>query len=471
MHQLNREAVARINLSPREVERCKNFFALGLACWLFERPLEPILRWIRGTHAKNPAMIEANTRTLHAGHRFAESSPALPVRYRIGKAEAESGRHRMINGIEAMALGLLTASHQTMLPLVFAGFPLPPANELLHRLFELKQANAKIIQAEDDLAAINLVIGAAFGGALAATATTGVGLALQSEALGLAVMSELPCIVIDLQRPGPSAGMPNKTEQADLLQALHGRNGESPLIVLACATPAECFDVMFEAARLAIRHMSPVIVLADAFVAYSAEPWRVPALASLPAVDVQQARPTQAVRPYQRDDQLSRPWIVPGTPGLEHRIGGLEKEEGTGNVSYDPINHEKMTTLRAQKIARVADDIPPLTVQGPTRGDLLVVGWGSTYGAIRAAVERCQAKGLSVAAMHLRHLHPLPKNLGDILRSYCRVFVPELNAGQLCQVLRSAFLVDAISMSKMQGRPFFVHEIEAKIQSILEGPK
>jgi 2-oxoglutarate ferredoxin oxidoreductase subunit alpha len=467
MNQLNRDAVARVNLSPREVERSKNFFALGLALWLFERPLEPTLNWIRDTHAKNPAMIEATTRTLHAGYRFGETSPALACRYRVAPAEIPPGRYRQIRGAEAMVLGLLAAAHQTMLPLVFASFPLPPASELLHQLFEHKQPNVKVIQAEDDLAAISLAIGAAFGGALGVTATTGPGLALQSESIGLAVMSELPCVVIDVQRAGPSAGMPSKTEQAYLLQSLYGRNGESPLIVLAVATPSDGFSVVLEATRLAIRYMTPVVVLADAYLAQSAEAWRVPTLTELPAIEVKQARTSNVFRPYQRDDHLARPWAVPGTPGLEHRTGGLEKEELTGTVSYDPVNHEKMCAARARKIALVADEIPPLTVQGPTQGDLLVLGWGSTYGAISAAVERCQRKGLSVAAAHLRHLHPMPKNAGSVLKSYHKIMVPELNAGQLCQVLRSVFLVDAISLSKMQGQPFLVSEIEQKIEAFL----
>ena len=468
MHQLNREAVARVNLSPREVERCQNFFALGLVCWLFDRPLEPTLRWIRDTHAKNPAMMEANTRTLNAGFRFGETSAALPVRYRIGKAEFPAGRYRRINGAEAMALGLLAASHQTMLPLVFASFPLPPANELLHKMFEHKQPNAKVIQAEDDLAAISVAIGASFGGALGVTATTGPGLALQSESLGLAVISELPCVVIDVQRAGPGAGMPRKTEQADLLLSLFGRNGESPLIVLAVASPSDGFAVMLEATRLAIRHMTPVVVLADAHLVQGAEPWRVPKLADLPAIEVQQAQTLKPFLPYQRDARSVRPWAVPGTPGLEHRTGGLEKEDRTGNVSYDPVNHETMCAARARKIALVADEIPPLTVDGPAQGDLLVLGWGSTAGAIRAAVECCQRKGLSVAVAHLRHLQPLPKNVGSVLKGFRRILVPELNAGQLCQLIRAEFLVDAICLSNMQGRPFMIGEIEQKIEEMLK---
>jgi 2-oxoglutarate/2-oxoacid ferredoxin oxidoreductase subunit alpha len=467
MNRLNREAVAKVKLSPREAERCKNFFALGLACWLFQRPLEPTLRWIGDTYAKNAAMIDANTRTLKAGYYYHETEHETPI-YRVAKATVPAGRYRNLNGIDALALGILTAARQAKLPLVFAGFPVAPAADLLHRLCEWKQPGAKIIQAEDDLAAINLVIGAAFGGALGVTATNGQGLALQSESLGLAVMSELPCVVIDVQRAGPGAGMPTKVEQADLLQAIHGRNGECPLIVLALATPADGFAIMLEAARLAIRSMTPVIVLADAYLAQAAEMWRVPSLQELPALEVRHPEHSGAgFLPFARDEHLARPWATPGTSGLEHRLGGLEKENRTGNVSYDPTNHARMVRLRAEKIARVADSIPALSVEGPPQGDLLVMGWGSTYGAIQAAAERCRRNGLQVANTHLRYLHPLPANLGPLLGRYRTILLPELNAGQLAQMLRAAFPVEIVSLSKLQGQPFQVGEIESKIQELL----
>jgi 2-oxoglutarate ferredoxin oxidoreductase subunit alpha len=472
MNEQSLAAVARVNLSPREAERCKNFFALGLVFWLYERPLEPTLRWIHDTYAKNPAMIEANTRTLKAGYHYGETCPTLPVHYRVAKAEIAPGRYRNITGFEAMTLGILTAAQQTKLPLVFASFPLAPANEILHQLCERKQPKVKIIQAEDDLAAINLALGASFGGAIGLTATTGQGLALQSETLGLAVMSELPCVVIDVQRAGPSTGMPSKTEQADLSLALNGRHGECPLIVLAAASPSDGFAIVLEAVRLAIRYMTPVVVLADAFLANSAEPWRIPTIDALPTLEVSQANAmtgTTPFLPYQRDERLARPWALPGTPGLEHRTGGLEKENLTGNVSYDPLNHEAMVQTRAKKIARVADEIPPLVVQGPAHGDLLVLGWGSTCGVITAAVERCQRKGLPVASAHLRHLNPLPKNVGEVLKRYRNILVPELNAGQLCKILRSEYLVDVLSLSKIQGTPFLVQEIERKIEEMLRG--
>lgn len=464
--QLNREAVAKANLSPREAERCKNFFALGLACWLYQRPLEPTLRWIRDTYAKNAAMIEANTRTLKAGYYHHETSDEMPI-HRVAKAATPAGKYRNLNGIDALALGILTAARQAELPLVFAGFPVAPAADLLHRLCEWKQPGAKIIQAEDDLAAINLVLGAAFGGALGVTATNGQGLALQAESLGLAVAGELPCVVIDIQRAGPGAGMPNHVEQADLLQALHGRNGECPLIVLAMATPADGFAIMLEATRLAIRTMTPVIVLADAYLAQAAEVWRVPSLQELPAIHVRQPEQNGvSFLPYERDEHLARAWAVPGTPGLEHRLGGLEKEDRTGNVSYDPLNHEKMVRLRAEKIARVAETIPDLSVEGPSQGDLLVLGWGSTCGVIRAAAERCRLNGMQVANAHLRYLNPLPANLGTVLGRYRKVLLPELNAGQLAQVLRSAYAGDIVSLSKLQGQPFQVGEVEKKIHEL-----
>jgi 2-oxoglutarate ferredoxin oxidoreductase subunit alpha len=467
MSRLNREAVAGVSLSPREAERCKNFFALGLACWLYQRPLEPTLRWIRDTYAKNPAMIEANTRTLKAGYYYHEIANAMPM-YRVARATLPAARYRNLDGIDALALGLLAAARQAQLPLVFAGFPAAPAADLLHRLCEWKQPGAKIIQAEDDLAAINLVLGAAFGGALGVTATSGQGLALQAESLGLAVISELPCVVINVQRPGPGSGMPGKVEQADLLQALHGRNGECPLIVLAMATPADGFAIMLEATRLAICHMTPVIVLADAYLAAVTEVWRVPGLQELPALDVRRPEANGAAfLPYERDGNLARPWATPGTSGLEHRLGGLEKEDRTGNVSHDPLNHEKMVRLRAEKIARVAETIPALDVEGAPQGDLLVLGWGSTSGAIRTAAEHCRRQGLPVGNAHLRYLNPLPANVGAVLARYHRILLPELNAGQLAQVLRAAFPADIVSLSKLQGRAFEVGEIECKIQELV----
>jgi len=469
INALNREALAQLKLSPREADRCKNFFALGLACWLYQRPLEPTLRWIRETFASNPGVLEANSRTLKAGYHHGETSRELPPPQRVPPAAIVPGKYRKVTGTEALVLGLTVAAARAQLPLVFAAFPSAPASELLPLMGELTAFDVRCVQAEDEIAAAALALGAAFGGALGATACSGPGLSLKSEVLGLAVMTELPCIIIDLQRAGPSTGMPTKPEQADLLQALCGRHGECPLPVLAPASPADCFDMMLEAARLAITRMTPVIVLADGHLACGAEAWRVPDVNDLPTFpSPRMSAAGEAFHPYARDERLSRPWAKPGTPGLEHRVGGLEKEDATGNVSYDPANHEAMVRRRAEKIAGIADDIPELTVDGPATGDLLVIGWGSTAGAIRAAVERAQQRGRSVAAAHLRYLNPLPRNTGAVLRRYKHVLVPELNTGQLLYVLRSLYLIDAVGLNKIQGRPFLVGEISAKIEELLD---
>lgn len=469
MNTLHREAVAELNLAPREADRCRNFFALGLACWLYERPLEPTLAWIRAKFAKNPAAQEANTRALWAGLHFGPANGTIPGPFRIPGEAGVPGTYRRITGIEALTLGVVAAANVAHVPLVFAGFPTTPSAEILHRLAELRDFDVRSVQAEDELAAVGIAVGAAFAGALAVTATSGPGLCLQSEALGLAVMAELPLVVIDVQRAGPSTGMPKKTEQADLLQALYGRHGECPLPVLAAATPADCFAMVYEAARLALRHMTPVILLADTLLAHSAEPWRVPAVAELPRIAVPQRRavpPSNGFLPYARDDRLVRPWAIPGTPGLEHRIGGLEKEDRTGHVSYDPHNHEAMVTLRARKIAAIAADIPQLTVAGPDEGHVLVLGWGSAAGAINDAAERARLSGRAVAAATLRYLAPMPRNTADVLKRYKKILVPELNSGQLAHVLRASFGIEVVGLHKLQGKPFTVREIERKIEEL-----
>jgi 2-oxoglutarate ferredoxin oxidoreductase subunit alpha len=467
--QLNLEAVREVNLSPREAQRCRNFYLLGFVCWLYERPLEPTLRWVREKYEKNPVLIEANSRALEAGHQQAQQERA--TRYRIGKAEMPPGRYRTITGTEALTAGVLTAAQLTGLPLVFSCFPVTPANELLHRLCEYPQSHVKLIQAEDELAALQFALGASFGGALGVAASSGPGLSLQGEALGLAVMSELPCVLIGMQRAGPATGMPSKVEQADLLQSLYGRPGECPLIVLAAATPSDGFSLFLDAVRLAVRYMTPVILLTDGYLARAAETWRVPAVADLPPLDVPQAARRggdSAFLPYQRDERLARLWAPPGTAGFEHRTGGLEKENLTGNVSFEPLNHEAMVRTRALKIANAADEIPLLSVSAAEPADLLVLGWGSTLAAIQSAVRRCRGRGMPVVSAHLRHLHPLPKNTAEVLRRYGRVLIPELNAGQLRQVLRAACGVDAIGLNKIQGRPFLVSEIEREIETIFK---
>src|SRR6516162_2535254 len=448
INKLNREAVAECKLSPREADRCKNFFALGLVYWLYERPLEPTLRWIREKFGKNPAVLEANTRTLKAGYNFGETTETMPVHYRVPKAQIQPGTYRKITGNEALALALVAAAERSGLPLVYAGYPITPASDILHQLAEYKRFGVRTLQAEDEIAAIGAAIGASFGGALAVTATSGPGICLKSEAIGLAVMTELPVVVIDVQRGGPSTGLPTKTEQADLLQCMFGRNGECPAAIVAPRSPADCFDMVFEAVRLAIGFMTPVFLLSDGYLANGAEPWLIPDIAALPHIKVEHpAMPNSNGNgeahflPYKRDARLVRQWAIPGTRGLEHRIGGIEKEDVTGNVNYDPNNHEHMVRTRAQKIANIANEIPLLEVSGPAKGDVLVIGWGGTYGSIATAVERCQQKGMKVAQAHLRYLNPMPKNTGEVLANYCKVLIPELNAGQLRMLLRGEFLV------------------------------
>lgn len=471
---LNREAVREVKLSPREADRCKNFFALGLVYWLYERSLDPTLRWIREKFGKNPAVLEANTRTLKAGYNYGETTEALPVHYRVAPAAIKPGTYRKITGNEALAMGLVAATSLADVPLLYASYPITPASDILHYLSDMKRFGVRTMQAEDEIAAIGMAIGASFGGALGVTATSGPGICLKSEAIGLAVMTELPVVIIDVQRGGPSTGLPTKTEQADLLQAMYGRNGECPAAILAPCSPADCFAMVFEAVRIAIRFMTPVFLMSDGYLANGAEPWLIPRVDQLPKISVTHPQAPNSngngeahFLPYKRDERLVRQWAIPGTPGLEHRIGGLEKEDVTGNVSYDPANHEHMIHTRAQKVANIALEIPELAVNGPAEGDLLVIGWGGTYGSIATAVERAQRKGQRVAQAHLRYLNPMPKNIGDVLKRYRKVLVPELNCGQLRFVLRAQFLVDAVGLNKIQGRPFLVSEIEEKIEELL----
>ncbi|HEV3203362.1 MAG TPA: 2-oxoacid:acceptor oxidoreductase subunit alpha [Gemmataceae bacterium] len=474
INKLNREAVAQVKLSPREADRCKNFFALGLVYWLYERPLEPTLRWIRDKFGKNPAVMEANTRTLKAGYNYGETTETMPVHYRVPPAPIKPGTYRKITGNEAVAMGMVAAANIANKPLVYASYPITPASDILHYLADLKRYGVKTIQAEDEIAAIGMAIGAAFGGALGVTATSGPGVCLKSEAIGLAVITELPLVIIDVQRGGPSTGLPTKTEQADLLQAMFGRNGECPVAIIAPCSPADCFAMIFEAFRLATRYMTPVFFMSDGYLANGAEPWLIPKVEDLPKIQVTHPLTPNSngngeahFLPYKRDERLVRQWALPGTPGLEHRIGGLEKEDITGNVSYDPINHEHMIKTRAQKIANIANDIPELAVNGPADGDLLVLGWGGTHGSIITAVQRAQRKGYKVSQAHFRYLNPMPKNTGEVLKRYKKILVPELNRGQLAWLLRAQYLVDAVGLNKIQGRPFLISEIEEKIEQML----
>jgi 2-oxoglutarate ferredoxin oxidoreductase subunit alpha len=469
MTTLTQRAVETVDeASTRDAGRAKNLFALGVLSWLYGRPTEVTQRWIEKKFAGKPAVVKANLAAFNAGWSFGETTELLDVQYRVKPAtDVPPGTYRNINGTAALSMGLIAASVRSGLPLVLASYPITPASELLHELSRHAQFGVSTIQAEDEIAAAGMALGAAFGGRLGVTATSGPGMDLKAETIGLAVALELPLIVIDVQRAGPSTGMPTKTEQSDLLMALYGRHGESPLPVIAPSTPGNCFDAAFEAATIAIRYRTPVILLSDTFLASSSEPWQVPSTADLPPIDPGFATAPatgEPFLPYSRDEKLARPWAVPGTPGLQHRIGGLEKSDGTGNISYEPANHSRMTELRAAKVAGIVGDVPPLTVDSDPNADLLVLGWGSSEGAIRAGTRRAREAGHRVAIAHLRHLNPLPANTGDVLRSFDRVLVPELNTGQLAQVLRAKYLVDVESFCKVQGQPLFAGEIEQQIE-------
>jgi len=466
---LNARALEGLDMTSKQVDLTKNFFALGLMFWLYERDMTPTLTWIEQKFGGRPVIAEANRRALKAGYAFGETTEMFHTTYRVPKAHLPPGVYRNITGNEATALGFLAASKLAKRDLFYGSYPITPASDILHQLSSYKHYGVRTFQAEDEIAAIGAAIGAAYGGALGLTASSGPGIALKAEAMGLAVMTELPLVIIDVQRAGPSTGMPTKNEQADLLQLMFGRNADSPMPIVAPATPAECFSFAIEASRIALKYMTPVAYLSDAFLATGAEPWAVPSLEALPDISVPNATPADApFRPYLRDpDTLSRPWAVPGTPGLEHRIGGLEKADVTGNVSYDPDNHHRMQRLRAEKVAGIARDIPPLGVYGPESGDLLILGWGSTYGALRSATERLLDEGHSVAHAHLRYLNPFPGNTGDVLRSYRRVLIPEVNLGQLLLLIRARYLVDAVGYDKVRGKPFRIGEIVAEAVRVL----
>ncbi len=467
---LNARALEGLEMTSKQVDLTKNFFALGVMFWLYERSMDPTLRWIEDKFSKRPIVVEANRRALKAGYAFGETTEIFHTHYRVAPAHLQPGRYRNITGNEATALGFVAASRLADRPLFYGSYPITPASDILHQLSGYKHFGVKTFQAEDEIAAIGAAIGASYGGAMGMTATSGPGIALKSEAMGLAVMVELPLVVADIQRAGPSTGMPTKTEQADLLQVLFGRNSDSPMPVVAPATPADCFDVAIEAWRIALTYMTPVVYLSDAFLATGSEPWRLPDVDDLPRIAVANATDRATYHPYDRDPvTMARPWAVPGTPGLEHRIGGLEKSDITGNVSYDPDNHHKMQLLRAEKVARIADTIPDLVPFGVDRGELLILGWGSTYGAIRSATERLLAEGQSVAHVHLRHLNPFPRNLGDILSRYEHVLVPEINLGQLLMLVRARYLVDAKGYDRVRGKPFRIAEIHERAEQLLAG--
>jgi 2-oxoglutarate/2-oxoacid ferredoxin oxidoreductase subunit alpha len=468
MSSLTTAAVSQVEgASTRDASRAKNLFALGVLSWLYGRPTEVTERWIEGKFGRNPAIAKANLAAFNAGWSFGETTELLDVQFRVPPAtDVPPGVYRNVNGTTALALGLIAASVRSRLPLVLASYPITPASELLHELSRHAAHGVSTIQAEDEIAAAGMALGAAFGGRLGVTATSGPGMDLKAETIGLAVALELPLVVVDVQRAGPSTGMPTKTEQSDLLIALYGRHGESPLPVVAPSTPSGCFAAAFEAVAIAIRYRTPVILLSDTYLASSSEPWLVPAVSDLPAIDPAFATaPENGARfePYGRDERLARPWAIPGTPGLQHRIGGLEKADVSGNISYDGANHALMTKLRADKVAGIVRDVPPLSVDADPDAKLLVIGWGSSEGAIRAGARRAREAGCRVATAHLHHLNPLPANTGDVLRSFDRVLVPEMNTGQLAQVLRARYLVDVESFSKVQGQPLYATEIDELI--------
>jgi 2-oxoglutarate/2-oxoacid ferredoxin oxidoreductase subunit alpha len=466
--KLTTAALQDLGLSNREALRCRNFFALGLVSWLYHRPIEPTVEWVQAKFKKNPQFVEANLRALRAGWNYGDTTEAFVTSYEVKPAAIAPGLYRNITGNTALALGFVAAAQKSGLPLFQGSYPITPASDVLHELSTMKSFGVTTFQAEDEIAAAGAALGAAFGGALAITTTSGPGMNLKMETIGLGVMVELPMVIVNIQRAGPSTGMPTKTEQADLLQALYGRHGESPLPIIAAQTPSDCFMAAYEASRLAVRYMTPVILLTDGYLANGAEPWLVPSFADLPAIPLEFRTDPEGFYPYLRDEEtLARPWVRPGTPGLEHRIGGLSKEHLTGNVSYSPANHEQMIRIRARKVATIAREIPPIKIEGAQSGKVLVVGWGGTYGALAAAVKDLAARGESVGHAHLRYLNPLPPDLPEILSRYEKVLVPELNMGQLVKVLRAEFLVDAIGFNKVQGRPFKVSELVVRIQRLL----
>ncbi|MEN8158924.1 MAG: 2-oxoacid:acceptor oxidoreductase subunit alpha [Myxococcota bacterium] len=465
---LTREALRDSRLSVREADRSKNFFVLGLMSWLYARPLDAILRWMEARF--RGAVLDANLKALKAGIHFGETTELFPVSFTVPKAKIQPGVYRNITGNTALAWGIVAAGVQMDKPVFLGAYPITPASDVLHELARYRHFGVKTFQAEDEIAAVSAAIGASYAGHLGICTTSGPGFILKQEAIGLAVMAELPLVVVNIQRAGPSTGLPTKTEQADLLAALYGRNSESPVAVLAPSTPGDCFTIMLEAFRIAVRYMTPVVVLSDGYLANSSEPWLIPDVNALARTDVEHRTEAEGFLPYERDPEtFARPWAVPGTPGLEHRIGGLETEERTGNVSYRPSNHEAMTAQRAEKVERIANELPPVEVNGASSGSLLVIGWGGTYGAITSAVNDARAEGRDVSSLHLRHLNPFPANLGEVLARFDRVLVAELNGGQLWRLIRGEFAIPAERLAKVEGQPFKVGEVRAVIEDLLGG--
>ncbi|MGN7720122.1 2-oxoacid:acceptor oxidoreductase subunit alpha [Chitinophaga sp. 22620] len=470
--KMTRESLKESSLGMKEKDRAKNMFVLGFLYWLYDRDMQSTVNFLTEKFGKKPDILDSNLKVLQAGYNFADTVEAFSTRYKVEKARMEPGTYRSITGNTALAYGLIAASQKADLPIFLGTYPITPASDILHELSRYKNFGVRTFQAEDEIAGITSAIGASYGGHMGVTTTSGPGMALKGEAMGLAVMLEIPLLIIDIQRGGPSTGLPTKTEQSDLLQAYYGRNGECPMPIVSASTPSDCFDGIFEAFRIAIKHMTPVIFLSDGYIANGAEPWKFPKSEDLPAIEVKFKKALdegeEQYLPYQRDENLVRPWAIPGTPGLEHRIGGLEKQNITGNVSYDPENHQLMVKIRQEKVDRIADHIPLQKIEiGPDKGKVLVLGWGSTFGAIKSAVLELLAEGHQVAHAHLRHLRPFPKNLAEILHSYDHVLIPEINNGQLIRIIRDEFLIPAQGYNKIMGVPITKGELVAKIRELL----
>lgn len=467
--QLTMSALEGIELSLKEKEKCKNFFALGLMYWLYNRPYDISYKWMETKFAKKPSVLEANKKALMAGYYYGEHTEQFTSRYDVKPAKLPKGRYRNVSGNESTALGFVTASLKAGIPLFLGSYPITPASEILQELSKYKNFNVRTFQAEDEISGIASAIGASFAGNLSLTTTSGPGLSLKTEAIGLAVMTELPLVIVNVQRGGPSTGLPTKTEQSDLLQSMFGRHGEAPVPIIAASRPADCFWMAIEAARIAIKYMTPVILLTDGYLALGSEPLRIPDFSEIPEIPVNYRNDPEGFFPYLRDENLVRPWAIPGTPGLEHRIGGLEKKDITGAVCYEPLNHEIMIHKRNDKIQNIANDIPDVKVKGNPEGDLLVLTWGSTYGAVKDAIKKVNANGYNVAHGHLKYINPFPKNLETVLRSYKKVLIPELNMGQLAHLIRAKYLIDVLQFNKLQGQTFKVVEVEKELLRVLGG--
>ncbi|KAA3605862.1 MAG: 2-oxoacid:acceptor oxidoreductase subunit alpha [Calditrichaeota bacterium] len=465
---LTREALKETGLDTRGIDRCKNFFALGMVFWLYNRPLDFTINIIKKKFAKKEKVAEANILALRGGYAYCEATEAFAISYEVKPAKLAPGKYRSIMGNTALALGLVAATSKAKKQMFYGGYPITPASDILHELAKHKNFGIKTFQAEDEIAGVCSAIGASYAGAIGVTATSGPGLALKTEAIGLAIATELPLVIIDVQRAGPSTGMPTKTEQSDLFQAVYGRNGDAPIPVMAAATPSDCFEMAYEATRIAIKYMTPVILLTDNYVANGAEPWKIPNIDTLKPIEYDHTADPDNFHPYTRNPEtLARKWIIPGTKGLQYRIGGIERQNVTGNISYDPDNHQTMNDLRFEKVDRIANEYPATKVVGDEKGDLLVISWGGTYGATATAVERAREEGYSVSHAHLRYVYPLPNDLGGIIKNFKKVLIPELNNGQLVHLIRDKYVVDAICYSKVKGQPFVVGEIQAKIAEVI----